>query len=73
MVRDTIFGSAVRPDFQPSVNEPAPRNPAPSGLSAEEEGTGLPGLRTWPALYVFVVLVFVFWVALLCALTWMFS
>ena len=31
--------------------------------------TGLPGLRTWPAVYVFVLGVFVLWVGLLLALT----
>jgi hypothetical protein len=38
-----------------------------------EEDTGLPVLRTWPALYVFVAAVFVGWVAVLYALTRMFS
>ena len=35
--------------------------------------TGLPGLRTWPAVYVFVLGVFVLWVGLLTVLTEMYS
>jgi hypothetical protein len=36
--------------------------------STESEDTGLPALRTWPAVYLFVLVVFVVWVALLIAL-----
>jgi hypothetical protein len=39
----------------------------------DEETTGLPGLRTWRRVYVFVIVVFVVWVGLLTALTRMFS
>jgi hypothetical protein len=39
----------------------------------DDETTGLPGLRTWPRVYVFVIVVFVVWVGLLTALTRMFS
>ena len=35
--------------------------------------TGLPGLRTWRAVYFAVGGVFILWVALLTALTWRFS
>jgi hypothetical protein len=35
---------------------------------ADDETTGLPGLRTWRQVYVAVALVFVAWVALLAAL-----
>ena len=38
-----------------------------------DEGTGLPGLRTWRAVYAFVLLVFALWIALLIALTKVFS
>ena len=37
-------------------------SPAPE---PNDETTGLPGLRTWPAVYVAVIAVFVVWVALL--------
>jgi hypothetical protein len=39
----------------------------------DDETTGLPGLRTWRQVYVFVLAVFAAWVGLLTALTWMFS
>jgi len=40
---------------------------------AADEGTGLSGLRSWNALYIFVVAVFVLWVILLQILTRAFS
>jgi len=43
--------------------------PAP----VDDRGTGLPFLRTWPAVYVFVVVAFLTWVALLTALDRVFS
>ncbi|SDS10089.1 hypothetical protein [Opitutus sp. GAS368] len=39
----------------------------------DDESTGLPGLRSWPAVYVFVLGVFVLWVGLLAALTEVYS
>jgi hypothetical protein len=39
----------------------------------DDESTGLPGLRTWRGVYLFVLGVFVVWVALLAMLTRMFS
>jgi hypothetical protein len=39
----------------------------------EEEPTGLPGLRTWRAVYIVVLAAFAAWVALLAALTGAFS
>lgn len=48
--------------------------PATAETTATEAiGTGLPLLRTWPAVYLFVLATFVMWVALLIALTRMFS
>jgi hypothetical protein len=44
----------------------------PGGANGTEE-TGLPWLRTWRAVYRFVVICFLIWVGLLSALTWMFS
>ncbi|HSV13618.1 MAG TPA: hypothetical protein VLI90_05125 [Tepidisphaeraceae bacterium] len=41
---------------------------ADPGVSTESDDTGLPALRTWPAVYLFVLVVFVIWVALLIAL-----
>jgi len=43
-------------------------SPAP-----ETEKTGLPLLRSWPAVYIFVLGSFVLWVALLVALTKIYS
>ncbi|MDB6166528.1 MAG: hypothetical protein JWQ83_1668 [Lacunisphaera sp.] len=45
------------------------KNPPP----IDDAATGLPGLRTWPAVYVFVLGVFVLWVGLLTVLTEMYS
>jgi len=39
---------------------------------ADDEDTGLPGLRTWGRVYLAVGVVFVAWVGLLAALTRMF-
>ena len=38
----------------------------------DETATGLPVLRTWPSVYVFVLAIFVVWVGLLAALPMMF-
>lgn len=38
-----------------------------------DESTGLPGLRSWRAVYVFVLGVFVVWVGLLAWLTEVYS
>ena len=42
-------------------------------MKGESEETGLPLLRSWKAVYLFVVGSFVLWVALLIALTEIFS
>jgi hypothetical protein len=50
--------------------------PGPPGASRDEienEGTGLPGFKTWPAVYLFVIITFVVWVVLLEALMRAFS
>jgi hypothetical protein len=39
----------------------------------DDEVTGLPGLRTWRRVYLFVLVVFVAWVGLLTVLTRMYS
>jgi hypothetical protein len=36
---------------------------------SNDEETGLPGLRTWRAVYAFVLIAFAVWIALLIALT----
>ncbi len=41
--------------------------------AAEDESTDLPGLRTWPRVYAFVLLSFVAWVVLLTLLSRAFS
>ncbi len=38
-----------------------------------DDETGLPGLRSWRAVYGFVLAVFAVWIGLLITLTWMFS
>ena len=38
----------------------------------DDNVTGLPGLRAWRAVYFAVVGVFLLWVALLTALTWLY-
>jgi hypothetical protein len=38
----------------------------------DDETTGLPGLRTWKQVYLFVLVVFAAWVGLLTMLTRMF-
>jgi hypothetical protein len=44
-----------------------------STARADDRSTGLPLLRTWRAVYVFVVVAFLTWVALLTALDRVFS
>jgi hypothetical protein len=39
----------------------------------DDSATGLPVLRTWPRVYLFVLAVFIVWVVLLTALTMTFS
>jgi hypothetical protein len=50
-----------------------PGPPRPSGDERETEGTGLPGFKSWSAVYVFVMITFVVWVVLLEALMQAFS
>ena len=50
-----------------------PEGTAPGPAESDQRGTGLPGLRTWPAVYVFVLAVFALWVGLLIALSKVFS
>jgi hypothetical protein len=47
---------------------PAPEN-TPASPDTADRRTGLPVLRTWPAVYWFVLGVFALWVALLTWLT----
>jgi hypothetical protein len=39
----------------------------------KDDATGLPGLRTWRAVYAFVLIAFAVWIGLLIALERMFS
>ena len=50
-----------------------PVPPVASKDTIDDEGTGLPGFKTWPAVYLFVFATFVVWVVLLEALTRAFS
>lgn len=43
--------------------------PATEPSAREGEETGLPWLRTWKGVYLFVIASFILWVALLIALT----
>jgi hypothetical protein len=56
--------------MKPSEGNIAPAETPPDG---KDELTGLPGLRTWRGVYVFVFGCFALWVALLLALTVSFS
>lgn len=38
-----------------------------------EDVTGLPGVPSWPGVYLTVGAIFIFWVLLLAALPWLFS
>jgi hypothetical protein len=50
------------------------KRPAATESSApESEETGLPFFHSWKSVYIFVLVTFIFWVALLIALTKMFS
>ena len=44
-----------------------------SAPEPSDETTGLPGLRSWRAVYLFVLVVFVLWIGLLTVLTEMYS
>jgi hypothetical protein len=48
-------------------------SPHPVTTSPGDADTGLPGLRTWPRVYLLVVGIFLLWLALLTTLTVMFS
>jgi hypothetical protein len=56
--------------MKPSEGNIAPAETPPDG---KDELTGLPGLRTWRGVYIFVFGCFILWVALLLALTVIFS
>lgn len=45
----------------------------PAANANEPDATGLPGLRSWRAVYVSVVGIFILWVALLTMLTRLFQ
>lgn len=45
----------------------------PLSISSEGEGPGLPGLRTWRAVYLFVLTTFVVLVVLFALFSWYFS
>jgi len=46
---------------------------SPPGDAIDDDVTGLPGLTSWPKVYLFVLGVFIVWVALLTTLSMMFS
>ena len=51
------------------MKRPTPLDSAPS----DSDETGLPGLRTWNAVYLLVIIHFAIWIAVLIALTDFFS
>jgi hypothetical protein len=51
----------------------SPGYPGAPGEGIDSEETGLPGFKTWPAVYWFVFVTFVVWVVLLEALSRAFS
>ena len=55
------------------MNSPNPNPVQKSPASTSDETTGLPGLPTWPRVYVAVACSFVLWVVLLRVLTTLFS
>lgn len=56
------------------MNRNVPDNPAAAGPdSGDGNKTGLPLLQSWRAVYIFVALCFVFWVAILALLPRVFS
>jgi hypothetical protein len=60
------------PDNGGGVPPPRNSNPADEGARASlavDESTGLPGLRSWRAVYTVVIGLFVVWVGLLTWLT----
>jgi len=57
----------------PASENPSDNPPLPLPHDTESETTGLPGLRTWPSVYLLVLLTFILWVGLLTALSRMFS
>ena len=46
-----------------------PDSPPDSTAAVDDRATGLPLLRTWPAVYLFVLGTFVLWIILLVAVT----
>jgi hypothetical protein len=50
-----------------------PTSKPPQSNAVNDDATGLPGLSTWPGVYLFVFGVFIVWVALLTTLSMMFS
>ena len=55
------------------MNPPPAPESSRSPAVANDEATGLPGLRTWRGVYLFVLGCFIVWVGLLTLLTRMFS
>ena len=53
--------------------ESEPDVPSPALPPSDDAETGLPGLRTWPQVYIVVSGIFFVWLALLTTLTVMFS
>ena len=47
--------------------------PSPPAAPVDDALTGLPGLRTWPRVYAFVVVSFIVWVVLLAVLPRLFA
>jgi hypothetical protein len=69
--RHSVHAAGNEPDVSVD-NLGAQRTDAPCQIDSDER-TGLPGLRTWRAVYLFAFGCFVLWVVLLLALTVLYS
>ena len=61
----------LRAPLKTSATENAPGDRVPPSLS--DDSTGLPGLRSWRAVYLVVTGIFIAWVVLLTVLTKLYS
>ena len=66
------LGARLREEARAGRLEPHRREADPQD-EADDETTDLPWLRTWPALYAFVLISFVTWIVLLTVLSRSFS
>jgi len=51
------------------MNDPTDTKPLAATFGTDDQSTGFPALRSWRAVYLAVVVIFVIWVVLLTALS----